>query len=189
MRRWMILGWLCLAAAPAHAAEPASIAIGTTSVHIGAAEKDVLPALREQFDVEPIREHLYQVVDKKDKSAVAGIVEVREGKVTFASRDLGAFEGEGVKSFGKALFKAVDDAKEAGEQPIHIDTQIEQNQTYALKMITLTFPGRRIVLYLGADGGAVDASMEEILTREEDAVPQRARQAASEAPKPKSEAK
>lgn len=154
---------LLLFAGSATAAER-EIPIGKVAVKLGALEKDVIPELKKEYALEEIRGGLYQVMDKKKAENVLGIVEVREGKVTYASRDLGAFEGDGVREFGRALYAAMEAAKTGDSTDVKIEMQTENTNTYAVNMVTLVFPDRKIVLYLGRDAGAVDASMEEILS-------------------------
>lgn len=153
---------LCALSLPAAAER--EIPLGKVAVKLGAEESAVLPKLRELYELQEIRTGLYQVAEKKNKSEVLGIIEMREGKVTYASRDLGAFEGEGVRSFGRALYDAISAAKSGETADIKVATQSDTNNSYAVNMITLEFPDRKIVLYLGRDAGAVDASMEEILS-------------------------
>lgn len=163
------IGWvtsvLVLLSLASPAAAAPEIPLGTVALALGAEEKNVRPALEKAYRLEEIRGGLFQVTDKKDIAKLHGIVEFREGKVTYASRDLGAFEGEGVREFGRALYAAIEGASTGSSTAVKIETQTDANSSYALNMITLVFPDqRKIVLYLGRDAGAVDASMEEILS-------------------------
>ncbi len=164
MHRSLLLSMLLLLGSPALAANAPSFQIGDVTVSVGTPEADVIPKLKKSYDTAEIRGGLFQFTDKGNKANVVGIVEIREGKVSFASRDLGAFEGEAVRNFGRALFKALEVQKGGGEQTVKVTTQLDSRPDYAVSMLTFTLQGRQVVLYLGADGGAVEASMEEILT-------------------------
>lgn len=148
----------------AHAgAESAAIKLGEVELQLGAAEKEVLPKLREHFWLQEMRGGLYQVYEQKDSTDVSGIVQFRDEKLVWASRDLGAYEGVTARDFGRALIAAVAGGKGSTEQQITISTQIDQNPTYEVGVITLHFPNRQIDIYVGGSSGAIDLSMEEII--------------------------
>ena len=154
---------LLLALPGTAAADRPAIKLGNVELRLGAAEKELMPKLRKSFWLEEMREGLYQVYEKEDAKDVSGIVQFRDEKLVWASRDLGAYEGQPSRDFGRALMAAVEGAKKGDEEKITISTQREGTPKYEVGVITLHFPERQIVLYVGRDGGAVDLSMEEII--------------------------
>jgi hypothetical protein len=164
-----VLALLAGVPAPAAGPAPAALPIGDVMVSLGDAEAELMPRLRERFELVELRPGLYQASLKGRKTDVAGIVQFRDGKLVWASRDLGAYEGESTRNFGRALFQALENAKSEMARPITLVTQREGTPEYSVGVITFKFPDRQLVLYVGRDGGAVDLSMEEILAPEDDA--------------------
>jgi hypothetical protein len=187
----------CLVAGPAAAAtEAGSMEIGGIEVTIGAPEKELLEKLRASYQVDEVRGGVYQVTVRTQPEAAAGegggaaegaageaksaepqpvdrpppllgMVQFRDGKVVWASRDAGAFEGPEVRSFGQALFNALASLNPETAQSVKLTTTVNHNPTWSVGSITMEFPGRQLIVYVSYDDDLVDASIEEILVPEE----------------------
>jgi hypothetical protein len=154
---------LALALAAPAGADPDLIRIGAVELRLGAAQAGLLAALGERHTLTELRTGVYQVSEKESSEALVGVVEFRDGALTWASRDLGAFEGETPKRLGRALAEAIERAKPGEEAEIRISTQRTSHPGYSVDVVTLHFGSRDIVLYVGDGKDAVDFSMEEIL--------------------------
>lgn len=171
-----------------------SMKIGGIEVKLGTPEKELLEELRASYQVEEVRGGLYQVTVRTQPEAAAsegaeaepkaaagetrsaepqpvtrpppllGIVQFRDGRVVWASRDGGAFEGPEVRSFGQALFQALAALNAEEGQNVKLTTTVNHNPTWSVGSITMEIPGRQLIVYVSYDDDLVDASMEEILT-------------------------
>lgn len=163
MRAWFLIAALFVWSAGAATAESTEIIIGGVEAQLGMSESDLMPKLRELYGVNVVRPGVYQIAQKENAEMTVAVVEFREGKLTWASRDLGAYEGEPVSQFGHAFFAAVEATKIGDSVPIRISTDQTKTPGYAVKVITLEFPDRKIVLYVGDGADSIDLSMEEIV--------------------------
>jgi hypothetical protein len=171
--------------------------LGGIEVKIGAPEKELLEKLRASYQVDEVRGGVYQVTVRTQPEAAAsegaeakpeaaageaksaepqpvdrpppllGMVQFREGKVVWASRDGGAFEGPEVRNFGQALFQALATIAPEGAQGVKLSTTVNHNPTWSVGSITMEFPGRQVIVYVSYDDDLVDASIEEILVPED----------------------
>jgi len=146
---------------PVAASEP--IDIGGVRASLGDDKVALLESLRKEYDVKELRQDTY-VVFKGDPSAnTIGIVYFRDSKLVWASRDVGAFEGEAVRTFAQTLFELLADLNAEDRSPILITTQRSTAQPIAVGSLTLEFPGRSVVVDIAYDEQLVDASIEEIV--------------------------
>lgn len=151
-----------------------SFVLGGVEVGMGASKKEVLSKLEARFTLEELRTDLYRVLDEvhpeattgnqadpeEKERAMPGMVQFRDDRVVWASRDIGAFEGPAVRKFGRALFETIAAQNDEDREPIKISTAVNSNQAFAVSSITLEFPGRTIVVYVSYHDDLVDASIE-----------------------------
>ena len=113
--------------------------------------------------LEELRTDLYRVLEEappeatngdpdqaEEEGAMLGMVQFRDDRVVWASRDVGTFEGSAVGKFGRALFEAIAAQNDEDREPIQISTAVNSNPAFAVSSITLEFRGRTIVV-CGAD--------------------------------------
>lgn len=176
--------WVCTIAcfSVASAAMGAGpLVLGGVEVSTGAPKKEVLSELEARFTLKELRSDLYRVLEEappeatngdpdqaEEEGAMLGMVQFRDDRVVWASRDVGTFEGSAVGEFGRALFEAIAAQNDEDSQPIKISTLVNSNQAFAVSLITLEFPGRHIVVYVSYHEDIVDASIEEILVPTEE---------------------
>lgn len=146
---------------PVAASEP--IDIGGVHASIGAEKGKLLESLGKKYDVKEFRSETYLVTRGDASENTVGVVQFRDDKLVWASRDVGAFEGQEVRKFAQTLFHVLAALHEEDRAPIFITTAVSQNQSFAVGSITLEFPGRRVVVDIAYDDNLVDASIEEIL--------------------------
>ena len=92
-----------------------------------------------------------------------GIVKFKDDDLVWASRDVGAFEGEAVRMFAQTLFQVLAAINAEDRTPVLITTQVSTAEPIAIGSLTLEFPGRQVVVDIAYDNSLVDASIEEIL--------------------------
>ena len=143
------------------ASEP--IDIGGVSASIGADKEPLLESLRKKYEVQELRAETYLVFKGHPSERTIGVVNFRGGKLVWASRDVGAFEGEAVRTFAQTLFEVLAEVNAEDRTPILITTQISTAQPIAVGSLTLEFPGRSVVMDVGYDDQLVGASIEEIV--------------------------
>lgn len=143
------------------ASEP--IEIGEVRASLGDDKEMLLESLRTKYTVLELLGETF-VVSKGDPSAnTVGIVKFIDGKLVWASRDVGAFDGEAVRKFAQTLFQVLATVNAEDRSPILITTQISTADPIALGSLTLEFPGRQVVVDIAYDNSLVAASIEEIL--------------------------
>jgi hypothetical protein len=141
--------------------------IGEIPVTVGDAEKTLRPQIEEKYQLIEIRDDLLEVVDKDDIDVHHGIVQFRDGTMTWASRDAGAFEGEGVRELGKALLDSI--ATDMYGEKANVSISIDTNPRYEVHTMTFEFPGRTVMMYVTNKGGLTDVAIEEIILAPRDA--------------------
>ena len=146
---------------PVAASEP--IDIGGVRASLGDDKEALLESLRKEYDVKELRHETYLVFKGDPSANTIGVVNFRDSKLVWASRDIGAFEGEAVRTFAQTLFQLLADINAEDRSPILITTQRSTAQPIALGSLTLEFPGRSVVVDIAYDEQLVDASIEEIL--------------------------
>lgn len=143
------------------AATAGEFKIGDITVNVGDAEKTLRPQLEEKYQLVEIRPDVLEVADKDDIDIHHGIVQFRDGIVTWASRDVGAFEGEAVRELGMALLGSID-TDMYGENA-KVSMSIDTNPRYEVYTITFEFPGRTVMMYVTNKGKLNDVTIEEII--------------------------
>ena len=146
---------------PVAASEP--IDIGGVSASLGDDKDALLESLRKQYEVQELRAETYLVFKGHPSGNTIGVVHFRNGKLVWASRDVGAFEGEAVRTFAQTLFEVLAKVNAEDRTPILITTQISTAQPIAVSSLTLEFPGRSVVVDVAYDDKLVGASIEEIV--------------------------
>lgn len=145
------------------AAAGGPIDMGGIDASLGAEKETMLMSLRERYDVEELRSDTYVVFDEDPSEHTIGIVQFRDGKLVWASRDVGAFEGDAVRLFAQTLFQLLADLNPEDGMPVRISTSISTAQPLAFGSLSIEFPGRRVIVDIGYDDQLADASIEEIM--------------------------
>lgn len=158
------------------------LVMGGVEVAMGAPKKEVLSELESRFTLKQFRTDLYRVLEEvhpeattenqadqaEKEGAMLGMVQFRDDRVVWASRDVGAFEGPAVRKFGRALLETIAAQNDEDRELIKISTVVTSNQLFAVSSIMLEFPGRTIMVYVSYHDDIVDASIEEILVPTEE---------------------
>jgi len=160
--RFLAFGFIAMFVATTTAAADAFL-IGDVPLSIGDLEETVRPQLEAKYQLIEIRSHVYEVVDKGDVDIHHGIVQFRDGKADWASRDVAAFEGEAVRKFGQALVGAI--ATDVFGENAKVSVSIDTNPRYEVQTVTFEFPGRTVMLYVSNKGELTDVSIEEIILK------------------------
>lgn len=161
-RPLLLLGILALCA-PVHAEEPA-LDLGDVTLRLGTPEDDLLPQLRERYTLAELRPGLFRIAEKEDEETMHGLVQFRDGKLDWVSRDRGVYEGEGAREFARALFVTLARMNPEDGQTVELTTHVNRSQKYEVGTITLRVANRELMVYVGDGEAVVDVSMEEILT-------------------------
>ena len=157
--RYLILGFMAMFVATSTVAK--EFLMGDVLMTIGDSEEALRPKLEEKYQLIEIRSHVYEVVSKEDVDVHHGIVQFRDGKADWASRDVGAFEGEGVRELGKALLGAI--AADIYGENAKISISLDTNPRYEVNTITFELPGRTVMMYVAGKGELADVTIEEII--------------------------
>ena len=157
--RFLAISFIAMFVATTASAD--SFVIGDVPLSIGDAEDVVRPQLEAKYQLIEIRSHVYEVVDKDNVDVHHGIVQFRDGKADWASRDVAAFEGDAVRKFGKALVDTI--ATDIYGENAKVSISLDTNPRYEVHTVTFEFPGRTIMLYVSSKGELTDVSIEEII--------------------------
>ena len=157
--RYLILGFMAMLVATSTVAK--EFLIGDVPMTIGDSEEALRSKLEEKYQLIELRPHVYEVVSKDDVDVHHGIVQFRDGKADWASRDVGAFEGEGVRELGKALLGAI--AADLYGENAKISISLDTNPRYEVSTITFELPGRTVMMYVTSKGELADVTIEEII--------------------------
>lgn len=149
--------------APLPAGASDLIDIGGVPAALGADKNTLVESLREKYDVTELRSNTYVVFDGDPSEKTVGVLQFRDDKLVWASRDVGAYEGDAVRTFARSLFAVLAEVNPEERTPIHITTSVSTSQPLQFGSVTLEFPGRRVIVDIGFDDQLVDASIEEIL--------------------------
>lgn len=163
--RFLVISFIALFLTTSAAA--GEFKIGDITVKVGDAEKTLRPQLEEKYQLIEIRPDVLEVVDKDDVDVHHGIVQFRDGTMTWASRDAGAFEGEAVRELGMALLGSID-TDTYGENA-KVSMSLDTNPRYEVFTITFEFPGRTVMMYVTNKGKLKDVTIEEIILAPPDA--------------------
>lgn len=139
------------------------IDIGGVQAALGDPKQGVIEAISAKYDINELRTNTYVVYDGDPSENTIGVLQFEDDQLVWASRDVGAFEGEAVQTFSRTLFELLASLNPDDREPIRLTTSVSTSQPIAFGSITLEFKDRSVVIDIGFDAGLVDASIEEII--------------------------